>query len=342
MIKPPDYLALIDPVRCNSFSMRYEGRRDILHKTVIASGDKRHDAPIACLFLDDEVSARVCDAVLLVSPCLRLMSPVPLDYAADLLLCPLTLRVDGEVVINEELLERFLIRPNCDPAPTDGRVFLGRREEELVGGCRLHFLPGRSKIEMTVKNIPTGAGDLHFNAGVILANYTTLAKQGALFEVGELDERHQAFPIARTWTGADGSGLTQDRIESMHGGLIRTLLEKEGEAIRLRAEQAKRAKEDELLRKKNGIEETLLVDTGLTAEAHRQNVEKRSLDKEWAIQGGGGGSGVDLEETLSRAKRRLVTWGLFAMFLVILFGAVLIFLGHVEFLAPLRAWLLPE
>jgi hypothetical protein len=59
----------------------------------------------------------------------------------------------------------------------------------------MFFLPNGTHMVASLNEIPTGAGDIRVNAGAVMANYTTKARQGCLFSVGALDAQQQAYPV---------------------------------------------------------------------------------------------------------------------------------------------------
>ena len=205
MFRPPEYAALINPIACNAFAMRCEGRNDIEQTLVVDTGTTPDETPITVTSLDFTTSSQVCDAKLFVMPFVKLLTPVTTDFAGKFFLSLFTFSIDGEKVVNESAIEKHLLCPACQiavqpsPATTDiaeVRLLLGEREDELLGGCQMFFLPNGTRIIATIAGIPTGApGNIRINTGAVLANYTTKARQGCLFGVGALDAQQQAYPV---------------------------------------------------------------------------------------------------------------------------------------------------
>ena len=205
MFRPPEYAALINPIACNAFAMRCEGRNDREQTLVIATGATEGEEAVDATVFDYTTSSQVCDAKLFVMPFIKLLTPVSPDYAGQFFLSLFTFDIDGEKVVNESSVEKHLLCPACQiailPSPdssdvTAVRIMLGEREDELLGQCQMFFLPNGTHMIATLDDIPTGAGDIRVNAGAVLANYTTKARQGCLFSVGALDAQQQAYPVS--------------------------------------------------------------------------------------------------------------------------------------------------
>jgi hypothetical protein len=204
MFRPPEYAALINPIACNAFAMRCEGRNDREQTLVIETGATEGEDAVDATVFDYTTSSQVCDAKLFVMPFIKLLTPVSPDYAGQFFLSSFTFDIDGEKVVNESSVEKHLLCPACQiavlPSPdsadvADVRVLLGEREDELLGQCQMFFLPNGTHMAATLEDIPTGAGDIRVNAGAVMANYTTKARQGCLFSVGALDAQQQAYPV---------------------------------------------------------------------------------------------------------------------------------------------------
>jgi hypothetical protein len=205
MFRPPEYAALINPIACNAFAMRCEGRNDIEQTLVIDTGTTPDETPLSAETLNVTTQSQVCDAKMFVMPFVKLLTPVTTDYAGKFFLGSFTFSIDGELVVNQSAIEKHLLCPACQiaiqpsPATTniaDVRLLLGEREDELLGGCQMFFLPNGTRINASIAGIPTGApGNIRVNTGAVLANYTTKARQGCLFGVGALDAQAQAYPV---------------------------------------------------------------------------------------------------------------------------------------------------
>jgi hypothetical protein len=205
MFRPPEYAALINPIACNAFAMRCEGRNDLEQTLVVDTGTTPDLTPINAVVLDATTQSQVCDAKMFVMPFIKLLTPVSPDYAGKFFLSKFTFDIDGEKVVNDSSVEKHLLCPACQiavrPSPLTGgvadvRLLLGEAEDELLGGCQMFFLPNGTHIVATLAGIPTGApGNIRINTGAVLANYTTKARQGCLFGVGALDAQQQAYPV---------------------------------------------------------------------------------------------------------------------------------------------------
>jgi hypothetical protein len=204
MFRPPEYAALINPIACNAFAMRCEGRADVEQSLVVDTGLTSGGTALNVTSLDTTTSSAVCDAKMFVLPFVKLLTAVSLDYAGLFFLARFTFSIDGEKVVNDSAIEKHLLCPACQiavqPSPNsttvaDIRIILGEGEDELLGGCQMFFLPNGTRIQATITGVPAGAGAIRINTGAVLANYTTKARQGCLFGVGALDAQQQAYPV---------------------------------------------------------------------------------------------------------------------------------------------------
>lgn len=211
MFRPPEYAALINPIACNAFAMRCEGRADIKQTVTVDTGLTPGGTPITLNSLDFTTSSQVCDAKMFVLPYVELVTPVSPDYLGQFHTARLTFSIDGEKVINDSAIQNHLLCPACLVAaqPTDLGVLLiaGVSEDELLGGCQMFFLPNGTRLQAQITGIPTGGGVLRINTGAILANYTTKARQGCLFGVGALDAQQQAYPVTYPCPATFGAAL---------------------------------------------------------------------------------------------------------------------------------------
>lgn len=321
MIKPPEYSALINPIACNAYAMRYDGRKDTVQTLVIDTGEKYDGCPLTTVIVCDYITqSMVCDALLYMTPFVRLMTPVKPDYAAQFMMTHLAVEIDGERVIKDEQVERYLIIPPFRlPEVVEGKhagndilVLAGKEEEDLLGGCRLHFLPNGTRIQIRLTGIPTGSGKIRITSGALLGNYTTKPKQGCLFEVGELDAQQQAYPSPYGWTETRGKTLSQSKIEAAYSSELKYLLEVK--AKELEAERNRRME----------IEDQVLKDKA-AARADRTGGPEKPPATPMPSKGSPDLSGKfesescspfkmkgDLDNAMSRAKRRLIVWGIIA------------------------------
>ncbi|HXX92354.1 MAG TPA: hypothetical protein VEN81_01895 [Planctomycetota bacterium] len=200
MFRPPEYAALINPIACNAFAMRCEGRADVKQTVTVDSTLTQGSTLNPLQTLNFTTSSQVCDAKMFVLPYVELVTPVTPDYLGQFHIAQLTFAIDQELVINQSSVQNHLLCPACLVAaqPTNQGVQLiaGVSEDELLGGCQMFFLPNGTNMIATLTGIPTGAGVLRINTGSILANYTTKARQGCLFGVGALDAQQQAYPVS--------------------------------------------------------------------------------------------------------------------------------------------------
>jgi len=212
MFRPPEYAALINPIACNAFAMRCEGRSDIKQSVTVDTGATAGGTPININSLDFVTQSAVCDAKMFVLPFVELVTPVTPDYLGQFQTARFTFNIDGEKVINDSAIQNHLLCPACLVAaqPTDLGVLLiaGVTEDELLGGCQMFFLPNGTRLQANIVGIPTGAGVLRINTGAILANYTTKARQGCLFGVGALDAQQQAYPVSYPCPATFGAAMS--------------------------------------------------------------------------------------------------------------------------------------
>ena len=197
----PEYAALINPIACNAFAMRCEGRADIKSRSTIATGDTEGQADLGPFTLmSQQTTDAVCDAKMFITPFIELWTAVSLTYGCRFVTSLLTFSIDGEEVVSSSAVNNHLLCPACLIAtqPTTATtVLLGCDcELGLLGMCQMFFLPNGTQITATLTAVPTGGGDLSINAGVILAQYTTKVRQGCLFGVGALDAQQQAYPVS--------------------------------------------------------------------------------------------------------------------------------------------------
>lgn len=217
----PEYAALINPIACNAFAMRCEGRADIKQRQVVSTGTASGSTLTPQTLLDVTTESQVCDAKMFITPFVELYNDVTLDYASQFVNSLLNFSIDGEPVIKDSAVNNHLLCPACLIArqPTDEvRILLGCAcELGLLGMCQMFFLPNGTRILATLTNVPTGGGDLNVNAGVILVNYTTKVRQGCLFGVGALDAQQQAYPVQYPCNASFGAVPSESNAIPMSG-----------------------------------------------------------------------------------------------------------------------------
>ncbi len=218
----PEYAALINPSACAAFAMRCEGRADIKNRTTLATGNTLDQTVLSTQTLASiTTSNAVCDAKMFITPFIELWNAVSLAYGCRFVNSLLSVDIDGEQVINESAANNHLLCPACliavqptGSATTDLTVLLGCEcELALLGMCEMFFLPNGTVITATLASVPTGAGDIDVNFGLILSNYTTKVRQGCLMGVGVLDAHQQAvqvnYPCNATFAAPPGGGSDQ-------------------------------------------------------------------------------------------------------------------------------------
>lgn len=199
MFRPPEYAALINPIACNAFAMRCEGRADIKQSVTLDTGITADQDDLDLTSLNYTTQSAVCDAKMFVLPYVELMTPVTPDYLGKFHTALLTFNIDGEKVINQSAIQNHLLCPACLVVgqPTSSVLLMaGVTEDELLGSCQMFFLPNGTNLTANITGIPSGAGTLRINTGAVLANYTTKARQGCLFGVGALDAQQNAYPVS--------------------------------------------------------------------------------------------------------------------------------------------------
>lgn len=299
--------------------MRYVGRKDIVQTVVLDVGPQGVHQTSTILDFTTKNSP-TDEALLFVSPFVTLMTPVRPDWAGRFFLSRLHLDVDGETVVNGELVEKFLLAPPCQIALGDQElgepvVFVGRSEEALLGGCRLHFLPNGTRIVGNLRDIPGGLRDapggpnkIRLNSGTILFLYSTRPKQGALFEVGLLDKANQVNPISHEWPHASHVNLAQE----LESATFRRLLEQQEMEMELRFQQ-----EETKIRLLSEM-----MGKPKDAAPPKPPPPPKPVAEEQPAR-------PDFEETFARATRHLVAWGIMAT--VILVAALMVFFGILKF-----------
>ena len=113
MFRPPEYAALINPIACNAFAMRCEGRNDLEQTLVVDTGLTPGGTPINAQTLNATTQSQVCDAKMFVMPFIKLLTPVSPDYAGQFFLALFTFSIDGELVVNNAAVEKHLLCPAC-------------------------------------------------------------------------------------------------------------------------------------------------------------------------------------------------------------------------------------
>lgn len=210
MFRPPEYAALINPIACNAFAMRCEGRSDVKQSITVDTGSTTGGTPLDVNTLDITTSSAVCDAKMFVLPFVELVTPVTPDYLGQFQTAHFNFNIDGEKVINDSAIQLHLMCPACLVAgqtTTSVLLIAGVTEDELLGSCQMFFLPNGTRLQANITDIPTGGGVLRINTGAILANYTTKARQGCLFGVGALDAQQQAYPVSFPCPATFGAAL---------------------------------------------------------------------------------------------------------------------------------------
>lgn len=209
----PEYAALINPIACTAFAMRCEGRSDVEQRTVISTGNTADGTTSDTTVLDTTTESAVCDAKMFVLPFVKILTPVTPDTASQIFTARYNFSIDGEEVVMDSAIENHLLCPACliaeQPTATT-RLLLGSPEVALLGSCQMFFLPNGTRIIAQVTDMPAGLGDLTTNAGAILVNYTTKARQGCLFGVGALDAANQAYPVSFPCPPSFGAGAASE------------------------------------------------------------------------------------------------------------------------------------
>ncbi len=337
MIEPPEYAALINPIAGNAFAMRYVGRKDFVQNLTIDTGPQNWLTPITVELFDGLMyETEPCDSLMFISPFVKLVTAVPADYAAQLLIARLTVVLEGEIVVDKGLLEKFLVAPPFQIAETSDSgqrlVYVGRNEDSLIGGCNLAFTSRKPTLSMRLEGLPAGIGVIRLIYGAILGHYTTRAKTGGLFAVGKLDAQQQVYPVSTRWEEPQKGDITEDKLERAYGDVLKGLLrEKEAEIRRLKEDADLREKAEkrrvELEAEKKTIEELYARNAELVGEKLcDRGISVRPDELPLVIRPEGKvitETPVNFEAALARAKKRLVRWGIIAA-LALLAAAVAI------------------
>ncbi len=349
MIKPPEYAALINPIGCNAFAMRFLKRVDLEIPFVfkpLGSDPTHSKVNLFCHTLDTVV----CDATMFISPFVTFVTPMSPEVAAQMCRVRLTVLIDGDKVVDAEPLRHFMVLPPFERSGLDtGTIWVGRNEDSLLGGSRLHFIPSEGIIEAYIDRIPEyspDVGEIHLTVGAILALYTTKLRQGLLNDVGALDEHQNAVQVSRTWGSTDP--LADVHAEANRLAEIRAKEEIQygpgagvpvtGEMKRL-LEEYKRLTEDKKLREKA---EKAKAEAEAEAEANKADLARRVLavagpphhhhphgDPQDELS-------ADLDKTVARATRRLVRMALVATLTLVSAVAALIYFADIQFFDILK------
>ena len=265
---------------------------------------------------------------MLISPFVTFVTPMDPEIAAKMLLIRLTVEVDGDKVVDAEPLRHFMVLPPFERSKVKvDKVWVGRNEDSLLGGSRLHFLKNGDIVQAYIDRIPEyspDVGEIHLTVGVILALYTTTVKQGLLLEVGALDEHQNAVLISRTWGSTDP--LADVHAEANRLAEIRAKEEVQyGAAEEEERLERKRLKEDKELREK--AEKTKAQAVAEEAEDDLSEDYEVDIGKELS---------ADLDKTVARATRRLVRVALVATLALVSAAAALIYFADISFFDILK------
>ncbi len=324
MIRPPDYAALINPIACSAYSLRYEHRADLIKNIQVNTRVKSGGKPTQVTLVDYVVKLPVCDALMHIAPFVTVVTPVDPEYAARFMMAQLYETVDGDPKVVGESVRQYLLAPPYQlKYNSDQRrplVVLGEKEGDLLGVCRLQFIPNDSRIIIKLKGIPSGAGVIQINAGVLMGYYTTKVKQGPGYEVGVLDDQQQAVRVSHTWEPS-GDVLTPEKLEKTHGNRVQELVQKEFDKKQSEDRELLGRIDDERKRRVD-VEQKLLEEQRRRREEEDFQLRAKKEDMPRAVVGVEPPS-LNLEATLQRAKQRLIRWGIIALWASICAAAVL-------------------
>ena len=305
-LRPPEYMALVNPIACNAFAMRFESRTDRAIPMTLSGMD-----PEAEVLFDQETSVSVCDAEMLIAPYLKVVTPLPPRVAAHLLTARLTLEVDGEIVVAGEYVERFLLKPpfsGVGYSEKDPKVSVGlKTEADLLGTCKLNFLPNRSRVIIRLTKLPKYDGPVEIVLGVMLSRYTTKAKTGCLFGVAALDEHQAAAPITYSWQGAEG---VAGRLGTAGAGGAHVPLSSENLDVQRAHLLGQALREEERIRamRRDAEETVLFMKAQAAAAAAAPPPPPPPAPKGYVEEP----PMPSIEDQVERAKGRLIRWGIYA------------------------------
>lgn len=310
MLRPPDYSALINRFTCSAFTLRYESRHDFVTPVEVdATGSYTSD-----ILLDWVVECQVCDAVMAIAPFVMITTPLVPEYAGRLFLARVDLEINGRRVVSSEPLGRFVVTPPYCVAGAK-EVTVGRPEEELLGTCKLEFVANKDLLRVGIRGIPLGA-KFHLNVGVLGALYTIKAPTGEGFGVGLLDEHQHASPVGFTWDPEVKRGDLESNVSrALREYAERRCREEEAVAAANRRAAETQAQLGDAIARLKKAQDRAADEKGRGGSAQFKLEEK-----------GSGRSALDESDAFTRARWRMLKYGVAALFTFASVGASVLYI----------------
>ena len=179
----PEYAALLNPISCTAYAMRFDGRYSIDETLVIQELER------GPLTWTRTTWSQPCDALLATRAYVRVAPPASLLAIEELRKAVLTLRIDGEPVIDRESLAGYLALPDGWGVRRIPRLLRLRTQslftgvglnDEAEADPGLHYgimLTNGCQIRMEIElHDCTFTGPVTLAAGLVLGRYTTKAR----------------------------------------------------------------------------------------------------------------------------------------------------------------------
>lgn len=197
----PEGAALVNTFVGNAFVMRYQKPERIAEGVTVDTGKNRKSVPIMVQALKTELQCNVCNAILFVAPYVKIVSEIVSSgrrgLRRDLRDARFTLAIDGEKVVPDGKVTDCLVDPDGNMPATawpdlsretalftgfEYSVFdkhkLGMSWQYRPSGLPLGlFLPNASLVNIELRNLPAGHGEVKLEAGLVAAMYTTVEKE---------------------------------------------------------------------------------------------------------------------------------------------------------------------
>jgi len=178
----PEYLALVNPVNHNAFTMRLDRSMKFLATKLIVTSKhagRRLDRPL--VVVHHTIQANVCDAIYLKSFHIRLGDGVPEAYAKRLWGARFSLSIDVEPMVASQPLRKLLgqkevLLPRRTIKDRTCLFHANRlKDDENVDedGWIGYMLPNCTQIQAELDQVPEGGGLIRLEIGWSFGIYTT-------------------------------------------------------------------------------------------------------------------------------------------------------------------------
>ncbi len=177
----PEYLALVNPVAMNAFTMRLHCARKLLAtKLILTSRRPEHGFDRPLWIIRHTTETLVCDAIYMRSFHVRLGDGVPEAYAKRLWEAKFSLSIDGETMVARRPLRELLSQKEIPlPRPVKGRTCLfdaNRLKDDGevdADGWIGYMLVNGTRIHAELDGISGGGGLVRIEIGWSFGLYTT-------------------------------------------------------------------------------------------------------------------------------------------------------------------------